>query len=277
MCPHRRPLLERYLILDLSAELKQRQEFYLRNLLEPEQFAKIEWLTALPSDFDGVVIANEMFDALPVHLLEKNETWQERGVGFDGERFVWHNFKPRQQALAAIEAIEQHHGELPRGYQCEINLNLEPWFAALAQSCGRVAVIIVDYGHEQAQYYHPDRVRGTLDCYYQHRLHFDPLILPGLQDITADVDFDACADAAEKHGFDPLGLVSQRHFLLANGLLELAEKQSRDADMHEQLAISQQVKTLTMPDEMGHKFKVLALVRGIELELPALRRGGGHG
>jgi SAM-dependent MidA family methyltransferase len=98
-----------------------------------------------------------------------------------------------------------------------------------------------------------------------------------LQDITASIDFDACADAAVASGFDILGLVSQRQFLLANGLLELAQQQSRDGNIHEQLALSQQVKTLTMPDEMGSRFKVLALKKNLELEMPAMRRGGDIG
>ncbi len=271
------PELERYLILDLSAELKRRQQYYLQNLLDPESFAKIEWLAELPRAFDGIVIANEMLDAMPVHVLRKDAGWVERGVGFDGEKFTWKDLAPRARALAVIGAIESRHGELPRDYQCEINLNLEPWFAALAQSCRSGAVIIVDYGYEQADYYSPRRHRGTLGCYYQHRLHFDPLILTGLQDITAFVDFDACADAAERHGFEPLGLVSQRRFLLANGLLEEAERLSETDDLHERLAVSQQVKTLTLPEEMGQQFKVLGLSKNISLDVPALRREEIHG
>ena len=271
------PGLERYLILDLSAELKQRQQHYLQNLLDADTFARIEWLSSLPRDFDGIVVANELLDAMPVHLLEKQDAWLERGVGFDGEKFTWQTFAPRARVLAAIEAIESRLGQLPPGYQCEVNLNLEPWFAALAQSCRSAVAIIVDYGYEQAQYYEPGRHRGTLDCYYQHRLHFDPLILPGLQDITAFVDFDACADAAEKHGFEALGLVSQRRFLLANGLLEEAGRLAQTNDVHEQIAISQQIKTLTLPDEMGQQFKVMALAKNIDAEMPALRREDTHG
>lgn len=271
------PELEKYLILDLSAELKQRQQHYLRNLLDAESFAKIEWLSELPRAFDGIVIANEMLDAMPVHVLRKDDVWLELGVGFDGNKFTWQDFTPSARVLAAIASIESRHGELPPGYRCEINLNLEPWFAALAQSCRSGAVIIVDYGYEQADYYSSRRHRGTLECYYQHRLHFDPLILTGLQDITAFVDFDACADAAERHGFEPLGLVSQRRFLLANGLLEQAELQSRADDVNKQLAVAQQLKTLTLPEEMGQQFKVLGLSKNLGLDVPALRREGTHG
>ena len=112
---------------------------------------------------------------------------------------------------------------------------------------------------------------------YRHRVHDDPLIYPGLQDITAFVDFDACADAAEASGFEVCGLVTQARFLLANGLLEIVARQSEGADLTTGLALSQQVKTLTLPEEMGEKFKVLGLQKGLELDLPALRRGGPFG
>jgi len=271
------PALESYQILDLGAELKQRQQFYLRNLLEAEQFEKIEWLTSLPAEFDGIVIANEVLDAMPVHLLHKRDEWSEIGVGYDGQRFIWMDFPAREQPLAAIRAIESRHGALPQDYRCELNLNLAPWFRALAQSCRNAVVIIIDYGYEQAEYYHHSRSRGTLDCYYQHRVHSDPLIFPGLQDITAFIDFDACADAAEASGFDVIGLVSQRDFLIQNGLLEEAQRLSKQGDTYAQLALSQQVKTLTLPGEMGQRFKVLALQKGIAIEMPAMRRGWGSG
>ncbi len=271
------PDLERYLILDLSAELKQRQQYYLSKFLDAEQFAKIEWISTLPEPFNGIVLANEVLDAMPVHLLYRQREWQELGVGYDGNRFQWQSFEPGESVMVAMRQIEAALGELPDDYRCELNLNLKPWFAALAQSCQKAAVIVIDYGYEQSEYYHPTRKRGTLDCYYQHRVHFDPLIYPGLQDITAFIDFDACADAAEASGFAVLGLVSQRNFLLANGLLEDAQQQSVQADIHEQLALSQQVKTLSMPDEMGQMFKVLALQKNLTLEMPAMRRRGADG
>ena len=266
------PCLESYLIVDLGADLKRRQQYCLKNLLDHEQFARIEWLSALPENFDGIVIANELLDAMPVHLLHKQDDWCEFGVAHDGERFTWQTYPARPQPLHAIRAIEARLGELPRDYRCEVNLKLAPWFNALAQSCRSAIAIIIDYGYEQAEYYHPSRRRGTLECYYQHRVHSDPLVYPGLQDITAFIDFDACADAAEAGGFEIVGLVSQRHFLLENGLLEEAQRQSEQGDT-QRLALSQQVKTLTMPDEMGQRFKVLALRKNIEIEMPAMQRG----
>lgn len=271
------PGLVSYQILDLGAELKQRQQLYLRERLDADRYSRIEWLSRLPEDFDGIVIANEMLDALPVHRLHKRAGWQELGVAFRQQRLQWEPMAPRPGVLDAIGQIEARHGALPAGYRCELNLRLEPWFAALADACRRAVVMIVDYGYEQAEYYHPDRCRGTLECYYQHRRHSDPLIFPGLQDITAFVDFDACADAAEQAGFDVIGLVSQRQFLLANGLLEEVERRLQGLDLQHRLALSQQVQTLTMPDQMGQTFRVLALSRGLRPEMPALERGGARG
>jgi SAM-dependent MidA family methyltransferase len=269
--------VERYRILDLSAELKQRQQHYLSNQLPTALLHKIEWLSSLPKDFDGIVIANEVLDAMPVHILQKQRDWQELGVGYDGRRFTWQTFMPGQPVLDAIQSIEAQLGELPDNYCCELNLNYVPWLNALAQSCKRCVVFIIDYGYEQAHYYHPARSRGSLTCHYQHRVHDDPLIYPGLQDITAFVDFDACADAAEIAGFELTGLVPQGSFLLANGLLEEAQQRARDSDSVAQLAISQQVQTLSLPQEMGEKFKVLVLQKNMAMEMPALRRDGAYG
>ena len=198
-------------------------------------------------------------------------------VGFADDRFQWVHRAPAPAPLAAVREIEDRQGELPQGYRCEVNLNYRPWFASLAQSCGRAAVIIIDYGYEQDEYYHPARSLGTLNCHYRHRLHYDPLVFPGLQDVTAFVDFDACADAAEAAGFAAVGLVTQRDFLLANGLLEAAREEAEHRAVEEQLAISQQIKTLTLPEEMGDKFKVLALQKGLDLDMPAMRRRSARG
>jgi SAM-dependent MidA family methyltransferase len=271
------PDIEHYQILDLSAELKQRQQQYLHGCLSAELFHKIEWLSGLPTDFDGIVLANEVLDAMPVHILHKQGSWRELGVAYDGQRFTWQSFEPGQTALNAIRSIEARLGELPDKYCSELNLNYVPWFKALAQSCKRCVVLIIDYGYEQAHYYHPARSRGSLTCHYQHRVHNDPLIYPGLQDITAFVDFDACADAAESAGFELTGLVPQGQFLLANGLLDEAQRQVRDSDSVTQLSLSQQVQTLSLAQEMGEKFKVLALQKNLALEVPAMQRGMAHG
>jgi len=269
--------LEHYQILDLSADLKQRQQNYLRAELSAELFHKIEWLSSLPEEFDGIVLANEVLDAMPVHILSKQEEWHERGIGYDGQGFTWQTFTPKSSVIDSIRAVEARLGDFAEGYRSELNLNYGPWLKALAQTCKRALVMIIDYGYEQDQYYHPSRRHGTLTCHYQHRVHTDPLLYPGLQDITAFVDFDACADAAEANGFVLSGLVTQAQFLLANGLLEEAQRQAQGSDSLSQLTLSQQVGTLSLPQEMGDKFKVLAMQKNLALELPAMQRRGAYG
>ena len=138
--------------------------------------------------------------------------------------------------------------------------------------CNRAVILLIDYGYEQHQYYHPERHTGSLICHFRHRAHPDPLVYPGLQDITAFVDFDAFADAALESGFSLCGLVSQGQFLLANGLLEALDSPGQGENTLAQLECAQQIKTLTLPAEMGEKFKVIGLQKNLNLEIPALSR-----
>ena len=252
------PALERYLILEVSADLRARQQAYLRAALDADAFARIEWLERLPADFDGLVVANEVLDAMPVRLAEKRDAWLELGVTCRDGELGWQAVEPDAALGAAIESVERTAGELPAPYRTEFDLNLAPWMRALADACTRAVVLIVDYGYERLDYYHPARRRGTLVCHYRHRVHDDPLWYPGLQDLSAFVDFDAVADAAEDCGFVPLGLVTQARFLLASGLLEVAARRHAGAaTTRERIELAQQVKTLSLPQEMGEKFKVL--------------------
>jgi SAM-dependent MidA family methyltransferase len=271
------PGLRSYRILEVSADLKQRQQRYLEQNLPAELAARIEWLERLPDDFDGIVLANEVLDAMPVRVVVKRRDWLELGVEYRGGRFDWRPMPARAETLQAIGEIETRLGELPDGYRSELNLNYRPWMRALAHCCRRAVLLIIDYGYEQQHYYHASRRQGTLRCHYRHRMHADPFVYPGLQDITAFVDFDACADAAEESGFDVAGLIGQGRFLLANGLLDEAGRRSDGADTMTRLAISQQVAALSMPQEMGEKFKVLTLQKDLALDMPALRRESSDG
>ena len=271
------PGLSRYFILEVSADLRQRQQQYLGEQLAAELFHKIEWLDRLPQDFDGVVLANEVLDAMPVQLLNKQDDWLQLGVAYRGEGFEWQTIEASPESADAMHRIEAQYGALPRDYTSEVNPNYQPWFAALADSCRHAVVLIIDYGYEQALYYHAGRRRGTLTCHYQHRVHDDPFVYPGLQDITAFVDFDACADAAEASGFGVCGLIDQGQFLLANNLLGEAQRRSENSEPMDQLAISQQVGMLSLPQEMGEKFKVLALQKNLAVEMPAMLRGHAYG
>jgi SAM-dependent MidA family methyltransferase len=280
----------RYSIVEVSADLKARQQQYLRDKLSPAVFDNIEWLDTLPDHFDGIMFGNEVLDAMPVNVLLKDGQWQELGVGFDDERFVWQPYMSpndlgqadivqsdieQSDAIKAIKKVEADligagFGALPEGYCTEINLNYRPWLEALQASCHQAVILMIDYGYEQAQYYHPERSSGTLTCYYRHRTHPDPFVYPGLQDITAFVDFDAFADAAIDTGFTVCGLTSQRQFLLHNGLLEAAQEMSETGDTQAQIEVAQQVKTLTMPGEMGEKFLVVGLQKNLDVDILAL-------
>ena len=254
---------QRYFILETSADLRQRQQAFLREQLTPAAFSRVVWLDAMPQDYSGMVIGNEVLDAMPVNVVLKDGAWMELGVGFEDSRFVWKAFSRNSEAVQGIQRIDADN-DLPDHYCTEINLNYAPWLSALSQASGQVVVELIDYGYERAQYYHVERKTGTLVCFYRHRSHPDPLIFPGLQDITAFVDFDAVAEAALQAGFAIAGLTTQAHFLMANGLLE---QMSPQTDATRQLALAQQVKTLTLPGEMGEKFKVIALQKNSNLTL----------
>jgi SAM-dependent MidA family methyltransferase len=241
-----------YLIVETSADLRERQQAYLQQRLGANDYSRIHWLLGLPESFSGLVLGNEVLDAMPVNVVLKEDDWVELGVGFDGQRFTWQGFSQHSEAARAVRRIDRD-GELPRGYCTEINLNYAPWCRSLAASCDQARLLLVDYGYEHVQYYHPERKQGTLLCFYRHRVHPDPFVYPGLQDITAFVDFDAFADAAEATGFSAIALQSQAQFLLRHGLLELGESGN------DPLRTSQQVKQLTLPGEMGEKFKVVEL------------------
>lgn len=270
--------IETYLIIELSADLRMRQQQYLETRLSAEAFNKISWLDRLPERFDGLVLANEVLDAMPVHVVTKQSNWIELGVTGGPGGFAWCEYSTDSAAVKRIEAIESAIGELPDGYLTEVNLNYQPWFAALADIPGNKACLIIDYGEEQREYYRSSRPRGSLRCYYQHRQHEDPFVYPGLQDITADVDFDSVADAAEMAGFELCGFATQGNFLLSQGLVEVAQRLSDEVDTVKRLSIAQQVKSLALPAEMGQRFKVLLLSRGLVLEpLKDTAMGALHG
>ena len=253
-----------YFILELSPDLKQRQQQTIEQCA-PHLLPRVCWLDALPeSGFQGVILANEVVDAMPVHLLQfQQDGLLERFVVHNGRDFVWQD-KPMasadlQQRINALTAELGDEVFCP-GYLTEINLAQTAWINSLAAMLEKGVALIIDYGFPEHEYYHPDRTTGTLMCHYRHRAHGDPLILAGLQDITAHVDFSALALAGHEAGLDVMGYTSQAQFLLAAGLGELLAEQDQ-SDSRAYMEITQQVKKLTLPSEMGELFKVLALAR----------------
>ncbi|WP_455375174.1 class I SAM-dependent methyltransferase [Kaarinaea lacus] len=253
-------LPQRYYILELSAELKQRQRETIQTKAG-HLLNKVEWIEKLPATgFCGIVLANEVLDAMPVHRFFKDASNTGQPLG---EYYVaWEKgeFVLRQGPLSSDElqqSISAIDDKLPEKYSSEINLAANAWVSSVADILQNGVVLIIDYGFPRHEYYHPDRGQGTLMCHYRHRSHTDVFFYPGLQDITAHVDFTAVAKAANNAGLDIIGYTNQAFFLLGNRVESYL--QELDSDSVDYMKLSQQLKTLTMPGEMGELFKVIAL------------------
>lgn len=270
---HRDALPEHYLILEVSPSLQATQAELIGERL-PHLAGRVGWLDSLPPPgLRGVVVANELLDAMPVHRFRRGEDgWQELFVidGAQGLEDAWR--VPATPGLVdALQAIWPRPADLPAtGYQSEINLRLAPWLRAMSATLAVGALLLVDYGYTQREYYHPERELGTLICHYRHRAHADPYLLPGLQDITANVDFSALARAGADAGFEVAGFTTQAHFLIDSGLDSIV-METGPADLRSQLELAQGIKRLTLPSEMGERFKVIALTRGADQPLSGFR------
>ena len=270
----RSSLPDHYYILELSADLKQRQQQYLQTLL-PEYYSHIIWLDSLPEKgFNGVVIGNELLDAFPVHLLklEKDQLY---------ERFVCENnqilgFKdiltddpqlaPFKDEIQKNINANQDLLDKETSYITEVNLLANQWIQSLAQRINMGSLLLIDYGYPKSEYFHPQRHMGTLMCHYRHLGHDNPLFFPGLQDITAHVNFSEIKHAAESAAMVLSGYTTQAHFLLAGGLVELTQHiDINNIKAHAKMAV--EIKKLTLPEEMGELFKVIYLTKNINNSL----------
>lgn len=248
-------LPEHYYIVEPSPDLRKRQQDTLIQNV-PELVGRVDWVTSLPDiSFSGVIIANEVLDAMPVNLFGYDEDGvvQEFCVAGLSDGFTW-SLRPANEGLREfVQALE-----LDPGYVSECNDALNGWTAMLAGWLKQGVALLVDYGFPRHEYYHPDRREGTLICHYRHHSHGDPLRLTGIQDITAHVDFTAVAEAADDAGLDVLGFTSQAGFLIGNGLPQrMAQLVSEDAAT--QARLNHEIQMLTSPAEMGELFKVMAL------------------
>ncbi|WP_298012850.1 SAM-dependent methyltransferase [uncultured Castellaniella sp.] len=258
-----------YRILELSADLRARQQERLAPWGD-----QVQWLDALPEAFDGCVLANEVLDAMPVSLFRWNGQGGLDALGVEHDArpdaaspFAW-AARPADPGTAATIAARMP--PLP-GYQSDINLQAEAWVRDLGRWLRRGAAVLIDYGFPQAEYYHPQRLRGTLMCHFRHHAHDQALVLAGLQDITAHVDFTAMADAALEGGLDVMGYTSQARFLMNAGLTDLIQAPGIDpAQRARQMAA---LNTLLSEAEMGELFKVLAVGRGLDGPLLGFARG----
>lgn len=263
-------LPERYRILDLSADLRQRQQATIA-AAAPHLLDRVEWLDTLPEAYSGVVVGNELLDAMPANIVAwRADGIYERGVALDDAGFVWAE-RPATGALLA--AAEEIAGQcpLPPGYESEISLANRAWMADWGRRLQRGALLLLDYGFPRREYYHLQRGRGTLMCHYRHYAHPDPFYLPGLQDVTVHVDFTAIIAAADAQGLDLLGYCNQGQFLLNCGILDaLAALPQSTPDY---LKASNMVGKLLMPHEMGELFKVIAVGRGLDAPLLGFASG----
>ncbi len=247
----------RYFILEVSADLRARQrETFQRE--SPQHADRVQWLDTLPGRFRGVVLGNEVLDALPVELVHWTDAGPlARGVTLAGERFAWQDRAIKDVRLRArAETLA-----LAPGYVSEINLAADALLASLAASLDHGLILMIDYGFGAGEYYHPQRHMGTLRAHYRHHALDDPFHLPGLTDLTAHVDFSAVARAATAAGLDLAGYTTQAAFLLGSGLLELLS-QTSPADTPAYLPQANAVQRLLSPAEMGELFKAIAFVRG---------------
>jgi SAM-dependent MidA family methyltransferase len=268
----------RYRILEVSADLAERQRDALSRL--PESLSsRVEWLDAWPAEaMRGVVVANEVLDAMPVERFTLRHRpggidVRALGVGLTAEGFEWRELSPSAELMHAVaDILEAVPAPLPDGYTSEVCLALQPWIAGLGGVLERGVALLIDYGLPRAQLYHPQRTDGTLRCHFRHRAHDDPFINVGIQDITAWVDFTRVAEAAEGADFDVLGFATQAAFLIGAGMEPLlgAEMALAGEDTRRRAQLAGEARKLLLPGEMGEIFKVIALGRGFDAPLSGL-------
>lgn len=252
-----------YKILEISPTLKARQQDRLQKCL-PHLLARIQWLDDWPAfPLKGVMIANEVIDALPVDkFLWTKEQVQEVRVAYEKGRFTYHFIEPGDLHQVALNHLKANYFSAVNRYESEVCLRLDAWISKLGSALEEGVALIIDYGFPAREYYHPDRCHGTLMCYYRHLAHADPLCLIGLQDITASVDFTQLAQSAVQSGLSVAGFTSLAAFLINNDLLAQIEK---CYDTLSAMDVNRQVHVLTSPSEMGELIKVIGLTRGYAL------------
>ena len=260
-----------YWMLEPSADLRERQRECLRVALPGDLFARCVWLDRPPQHaWSGVLFANEVLDALPItrFTAREGEVFEEHVDANANGAFVCSDRPADPLVAGAVRHLQRRLArEFDDGYRSEVLPQLPWWLEAIAGEQARGAALIVDYGYVRREFYLPERRDGTLICHYRHRAHPDPLILPGLQDITASVDFTALVEAGVGAGFEPVAYAFQSEFLIAAGLDEaFAAARVAAPDEAARYALAQQVKRLTLPGEMGERFQAMLFSRGIDAD-----------
>jgi SAM-dependent MidA family methyltransferase len=241
------PELETYFILELSGHLKQIQ---LETIKEkcPESLDKVVWLTALPTNFKGIVIANEVLDAIPTKRFEFSDKTYELKVN---ENLEWQKVISEQKPPVKISNSP---------YQTEINFMIKPWLKSIVDSCEKAHILLIDYGYAQSEYYHPQRTTGTFRCYHKHQVSENPFINIGKQDITSSVDFTALTNYGLDLDLELAGWTTQAHFLIS---LEIEAWTTHIKDEFKKMSLIQEMKQLLLPSAMGETFKVIGFNKGL--------------
>jgi SAM-dependent MidA family methyltransferase len=265
-------LPETYYLLEPSADLRQRQQHNIKNTI-PQLEERFVWLDRLPKEkITGVILANEVIDAMPVIRIVIDNEIEEYAVACDSGandqvRFQWVMRDIDQKLKSEIQVMfDTLRESIPTPYTTEINCNIKPWLNSLNDVLEEGLILISDYGYPRQEYFHPQRHAGTLICHYRHHAHDDPFLYPGLQDITASVDFTTVAEAAVNAGLHVSGFTTQAHFLIASGLDQFVSEYETD-DVVERTKMVHQVTKLTMPGEMGEKFKFIGLTKELDIQL----------
>jgi SAM-dependent MidA family methyltransferase len=265
----------KYYILEVSDHLRQVQLENLQNELPSELMQRVEWLDHLPAAFTGVIVGNEVLDAIPVHLVHNTpEGVCERGVVTSAAGFDWQDrvikqgqFRTQDDLLHTVRELN-----LNEGYLTELCPAAGGLIASLAHTLQHGAILMIDYGFSAREYYHPQRNQGTLMCHYQHLAHANPLVYAGLQDITAHVDFTSIAQAGINNGLELAGFCSQAQFLMNCGILEVMSQVSPH-EMARYAPLAAAAQKLLSPAEMGDLFKVIAFTKNIETPLMGFSSG----
>jgi len=265
-------LPETYYLLEPSADLRQRQQLNIKKTI-PQLEQRFVWLDRLPEEkIKGVILANEVIDAVPVKRIVIDSEIEEYAVACDAEandqiRFQWIKKNIDEKLKVDLTELLGALGEpLTTPYVTEINCNIKPWLSSINDVLDEGLILISDYGYPRQEYFHPQRQTGTLICHYRHHAHDDPFLYPGLQDITASVDFTTVAEAAVDAGLHVSGFTTQAHFLIACGLDQFVSEYDTD-DTVERSKMTHQVSKLTMPGEMGEKFKFIGLTKALDIQL----------
>ena len=262
--------LQHYYIMDVSPELKQRQLALIREKT-PQHADKVVFLDSLPDAFDGVIIGNEVLDAMASEVMRWTENGIEQmGVSIVDDQFAWTQ-RPVSDERILAEALRIQPDKQP--YTSELHLNQTAFIATLAQKLVRGAIIMIDYGFDEAQYYHPQRSMGTLIGHYRHHVVDDPFFWPGLMDLTCHVNFTAMAQAAVDNDLDLIGYTSQAHFLFNLGITEVLLAEHPDVNSKAYLQAASAMQKLVAPHEMGELFKVIAMGKGVDVDWQGFANG----